>query len=129
MKGERRYRLLRFLRKLFKIEEGWISPWYLKIIAYTMFPSRIIWDLNPWFKYDISTDTLTIEKHKISVQFLIDLVYNIPENRWFRIKDRKNAGMTMETEVCACDYQPQNFIRKEFRNGLSSDPKDERSNH
>ena len=129
MKGERRYKVLRFLQELFRIEEGRVLPWYLKTVAYCMFPSRIIWDFNPWFKYDISTDVITMGEYQISVRFLIDLIYNLPENRWFRVRDRSDGIITMEQYIDANEPPFKNYDhdpeKEKFVYGLFPPQKDE----
>lgn len=86
---ELRIRFIRFIDKhIWKTPTGIRCHWLLLTIYYFLYPSRIIWDKNPWFRYDIMRDTITINGLRISCGSL-RLLSQVKEDDWlFIVKER-----------------------------------------
>lgn len=66
-----RKRFVELLARVFKVQLGSIWPkWIMVLFLYPLYPLRAFWDTNPWFSYDIMTNTLDIDGTKFSLSSL-----------------------------------------------------------
>ena len=83
---EKRYKIVSFIKKVVKVSEGEISPWYIQIFLFILFPFRFVfWKFETLLpiRYDISSDVLIISGFKFSLQSLINLAKCETGNTFF----------------------------------------------
>jgi len=72
-KKHRRYRFLKWLRKVFKVKEGDKSPKYIAWVYYILFPLEWFYQRQSGIKYDSVTDVYTIRGMIFSGDSLCDI--------------------------------------------------------
>jgi len=98
MKNKRK-KILGLVRRLFKIKRGQRYPkWILRLIVYPLYPLKAIWFSNPWFTYDIETDSLNVYGVTLGIDFLKDLA-NKPVGHTFRIKEKRDGLVVIENLI------------------------------
>ena len=92
-----RYRIYKILLRNFGFGEGEKLPWYLIVIKCLLFPvDAICYKYSP-IKYDLFTDTLTIDGVRYSrTLFRAWALGGLPLGQLFRIISRENGVVTIE---------------------------------
>jgi len=97
MKNNLRMRLLRWLvRRMFKVPEGKVLPWYLVILHHMLFPlDWIRYSQNNRFHYDFDRDTFTVFGLKYAAAYFESFTLE-PVGTLLKIVKRENGLITVE---------------------------------
>ncbi len=93
-----RRKVFRFIaRKLFKVPEGEVLPWYVLVIKFILFPLHSYCAMQNGIKYDIGTDIYIIEGIKYSRDLFMDWADGgMPTGQLFRIVRTSNGVFAIE---------------------------------
>jgi hypothetical protein len=95
----RRKQFIHFVSyNIFKIPP-WVKPnKFILFLICLLFPIKGILYYNPWLKYDLYTDILTINGYKITWDVIESLVCRVPVGTVFKITERNEKTKTFKME-------------------------------
>lgn len=89
-------RFIHWVCRVIKWPEACIMPRWLQFIAYLLYPTRAMMDLNPWFKVNYERDTFTYHGVEISFRLLDSFTRMTEPGYALTITREKNGIVTIQ---------------------------------